>query len=81
MEKKIFYDSATGSPMYSAEVPETAECRATLNQQRDNKGKIKLTSEGAVIDKTNQFELYFRNGDAFNNIPMQQGQQRDGVFH
>ena len=81
MEKKIFYDSATGSPMYSAELPETAECRATLNQQRDNKGKIKLTSEGAVIDKTNQFELYFRNGDAFNNIPMQQGQQRDGVFH
>ncbi|MBR2675373.1 MAG: hypothetical protein IKE28_00485 [Solobacterium sp.] len=81
MEKKTFYDSASGSPLYTAEVPETAECKARLSLQRDNIGKIKLTSEGAVIDQTNQFELYFKNGDAFNNIPMQQGQQRDGVFH
>ena len=80
MQKTIFYDSAGGSPLFTAVLPESAQCRAQLYAQPDN-GKTIEKISGEVSDPANRYELFFQSGDSFTDNAQQQGQQQENHYH
>ncbi len=80
MANVVFYDKASGSPLFTATLPETAQLQAQLSVIPDQ-GTTKLQVQGCAIDQANNYELYFQSGESYSNQQANPGQPQTSNFH